>query len=83
MNLASKPPPTKLDDDSDEEMRDLITSAADGEPDPNTANPNLANIEEFQLNGVRGVAFAAYQNEEITDYYIWNDKEGLNKKQED
>lgn len=47
MNFASKPAPTKLDDDSDEEMRDLITGGAEAEPDPNGNNPNIANVEEF------------------------------------
>ena len=43
-------------------------------------NCNPMNVEEFQMNGVRGVAYAAYQNEEITDFYKWNDLEGLGKK---
>ena len=46
-------------------------------------NCKLMNVEEFQMNGVRGVAFAAYQNEEITDYFKWNDKKSVKKKDGD
>ncbi|CDW84442.1 UNKNOWN [Stylonychia lemnae] len=58
------------DADSDCEMRELMKDE----------NCNPMAVEEFQMNGVRGIAYAAYQNEEITDFYKWNDMEGLNKK---
>lgn len=79
-SIASRAPPSTLDGDSDEEMRNLMC------PDDTNDNPTDqagGTVEEFQLNGTRGVAFAAYQNEEITDFFIWNDKEAPDKKNRD
>ena len=61
------------DNDSDEEVKDIMKDMLD-------ENNNVINVEEFHLNGTRGVAFAAYQNEEITDFFHWNDKESIKKK---
>lgn len=51
--------------------------------DPQAQNQGC-DIDEGQLqNGAQGVALAAYTNEEITDFFVWNDREGIMKKTED
>ena len=36
--------------------------------------------DEFNLKGKTGYTYNAYRNEEITDYFEFNDKEGLTAK---
>ena len=68
-----------IEGDSDDEMRDLMNNIND----PMAQNQG-GDIDEGQLqNGAQGVALAAYTNEEITDFFVWNDREGIMKKTED
>ena len=40
-------------------------------------------FEDHMFNDQNGAALTAYQNEQITDYFHWNDNEGLQKKTQD
>lgn len=58
-------------DDSDEEMFEAMR---------NPANDYFIKCDEFNLKGKKGYTFNAYGNQEISDFFEFNDKEGLTNK---